>query len=66
SSIYEVVVPPVYTFINTIKGKDHFYVAEQLISEADFYSIIYYNHTGKIIHKQGIDGKNYEKIFCDN
>ncbi|MDH5597984.1 MAG: WG repeat-containing protein, partial [Cyclobacteriaceae bacterium] len=46
SSIYGVVVPPVYTFINTIKGKDHFYVAEQLISEADFYSIIYYNHTG--------------------
>ena len=41
------------------------YFAEKYIIEADFYVVIYYDATGKILRKQIFtEAEEYDKIYC--
>jgi hypothetical protein len=41
------------------------FFAEKYIPEAEFYVVIYYEKSGKILRKQVFDEKEYDKIYCN-
>ncbi|MDH5397879.1 MAG: WG repeat-containing protein [Cyclobacteriaceae bacterium] len=62
SSFNGTIIPPAYTFISKVGSV---YRAEEYLSAADYYVLVYYNKQGQIIWKRGMEPGEYDAIFCD-
>jgi len=66
SNMHGVVVGPTFNDIINIGSKEvPVYFCEKFIIEADFYVVIYYDSSGKILRKQIFtEPEEYDKIYC--
>jgi hypothetical protein len=51
--------------VNLGTTDDPVFFAEKYIPEAEFYVVIYYDRSGRILRKQVFDEKEYDKIYCN-
>jgi hypothetical protein len=51
--------------VNLGSPENPVFFAEKYIPEAEFYVVIYYDQSGKILRKQVFDEKEYDKIYCN-
>lgn len=67
SSKKGVIIPATFTDIVNIGTREEpLYFTEKNVEEASIFVVIYYDETGKLIHRQAFDEEEYERIYCSN
>lgn len=62
-----VIIPATFTdIINIGTREEPLYFTEKNVEEASIFVVIYYDETGKLIHRQAFDEDEYERIYCSN
>jgi hypothetical protein len=61
------IIPATFSDVmNLGSSEEPLYFTEKHVEEADIYVVIYYDKDGKVLRRQVIEDKDYEKIYCSD